>query len=218
MSTAPRLRATMVEHQLRARGIADPRVLAAMGLVAREHFVPTALADQAYADSPLPIGEGQTISQPYIVALMCEALQLAPEDRVLEIGTGSGYGAAVLSCLARDVYTIERRPDLAQRAHDRLRNLGFLDVHVRSGDGTLGWPEHAPFDAIVVTAGGPVVPDHLVAQLAPGGRLVIPVGGEDAQRLVRIKRTSLGFTTTDLGPVQFVPLIGAGGWPESIAS
>jgi protein-L-isoaspartate(D-aspartate) O-methyltransferase len=218
-TVAPDRRRAMIEDQLRARGIRDGRVLAAMGVVRREDFVPAELAPDAYADRPLPIGQGQTISQPYIVGLMTQALGIAPGDRVLEIGTGSGYGAAVLARLAREVYTIERRPELAQRAHDRLRSLGYHNVHVCSGDGTLGWPEARPFDAISVTAGSPTVPGALVDQLAIGGRLVIPVGREDVQRLIRVTRTSAHqCTLLDLGPVQFVPLIGAAGWSSAARS
>lgn len=209
-----RRRARMVAQQLAARGIADERVLAAMATVPREAFVPESLAEFAYDDTPLPIGEGQTISQPYIVALMAEAARLRPEDRVLDIGTGSGYAAAVLARIAAEVYTIERQERLAVAARERLARLGFANLHVRHGDGTLGWPEAAPFDAILVAAGGPEVPPALRAQLAPGGRLVVPVGpARRSQTLLRIVRRDGGaFDEEDLGPVAFVPLVGAQGW------
>jgi protein-L-isoaspartate(D-aspartate) O-methyltransferase len=204
----------MVERQLAGRGIRDPRVLAAMRAVPRELFVPETAADDAYDDGPLPIGEGQTISQPYIVAYMLEAVAPDPTHRALEIGTGSGYSAAVLASIVAEVYTVERLPALAESAARRLARLGFDNVHVRCGDGTLGWPEHAPYDVIVVTAGGPDVPPALLAQLAPGGRLVMPVGDEPrAQQLVRVRRRPDGAPIHDwLGPVAFVPLIGAQGW------
>ncbi len=188
-----------------------------MRSVPRERFLRPELEEFAYRDAPLPIEQGQTISQPFIVALMAEALQLGPRDRVLEIGTGSGYAAAVLARVAREVYTIERHAELAESARTRLAELGFHNVFVRHGDGTLGWPEHAPFDAIVVAAGGPNVPGSLLAQLAPGGRLVIPIGEEKAQQLVRVTRRADGsLEHEDLGGVRFVPLIGEEGWaPEA---
>jgi protein-L-isoaspartate(D-aspartate) O-methyltransferase len=212
-------RARMVDRQIAARGVRDPAVLAAMRSVPRERFLPAHLEEFAYQDSPLPIEQGQTISQPFIVALMAEALQLDAGDRVLEIGTGSGYAAAVLARVAREVYTVERHGELAESARIRLGELGFDTVSVRHGDGTLGWPEHAPYDAIVVAAGGPRVPEALLAQLAPGGRLVIPIGEEKAQELVRVTRRADGtFEREDLGAVRFVPLIGAEGWqPEPAA-
>lgn len=207
----------MVEAQLVSRGIRDPLVLEAIATVPREAFVPPHLAEFAYRDSPLPIAEGQTISQPYIVALMVEALALRSTDRVLEVGTGSGYAAAVIGCIARDVFTIERHAGLAETARERLARLSFANVQVRCGDGTLGWPEAAPFDAIVVAAGGPAVPDALTRQLAVGGRLVIPVGEYRAQRLVRVTRVDeTHFDEEDLGAVQFVPLVGAQGWRRDI--
>ena len=210
-------RGRMVEQQLVNRGIRHPGVLAAMRDVPREAFLAGALAEFAYEDAPLPIDAGQTISQPYIVALMAEALELMPRDRVLEIGTGSGYAAAVLSLIADAVYTIERHAELATAAARRLRELRFDNVHVRHGDGTLGWPAEAPFDAIVVAAGGPEIPPALLEQLAPGGRLVIPIGATPRdQRLVRVRRAADGrFDREDLGGVRFVPLIGAAGWPEA---
>ena len=207
-------RASMVERQLQARGIRDPHVLDAFRSVAREVFLPQESEEFAYADTPLPIEEGQTISQPYIVALMAAALDLELGDRVLEIGTGSGYAAAILARLARHVYTVERHEVLARVATKRLEEQGFTNVSVRHGDGTLGWPEEAPFDAIVVAAGGPGIPPALIDQLAPGGRLVIPVGeGRDFQKLVRLTRQADGkLASEDLGDVRFVPLIGVQGW------
>jgi protein-L-isoaspartate(D-aspartate) O-methyltransferase len=189
-----------------------------MQSVPREAFLPPELEEFAYADTPLPIQRGQTISQPYIVALMTAAAAVRSGDRVLEVGTGSGYAAAILGRIAREVYTIERHEELARAAADRLAQLGFANVSVRHGDGTLGWPEHAPYDAIIVAAGGPKVPDALLQQLAPGGRLVIPVGeGRDVQRLVRVTRAADGqLHEEQLGDVRFVPLIGVQGWmPDS---
>ncbi|HEX9669819.1 MAG TPA: protein-L-isoaspartate(D-aspartate) O-methyltransferase [Thermoanaerobaculia bacterium] len=212
------LRREMVERQLAARGISDPRVLAAMAEVPREAFVPERLAEFAYEDTPLPIEEEQTISQPYIVAAMAEALELRPEDKVLEVGAGSGYAAAVLSRLARAVYAIERHAALARLAAERCARLGYTNVHILHGDGTLGWPEHAPYDAIAVAAGGPEVPPALLEQLAPGGRLVIPVGTDPSlQTLVRVRRSDGDFEREDLGAVRFVPLVGAQGWAEGEA-
>ena len=212
-------RRRMVETQIAMRGVRQPAVLAAMGKVPREKFVPEHLAAHAYEDRPLPIGQGQTISQPYIVAFMTEALGLDPRDRVLEIGTGSGYAAAVLAEIVAEVYTIERLAPLARSAQRRLADLGYAGVRVCCGDGTLGWPEHAPYDAIVTTAGGREVPPALLAQLAIGGRLVIPVGtSRRAQRLVRVVRARADdYETEDLGDVAFVPLIGAQGWRDAEA-
>ncbi|HEX4954112.1 MAG TPA: protein-L-isoaspartate(D-aspartate) O-methyltransferase [Thermoanaerobaculia bacterium] len=208
-------RQRMIERQVRARGITDPPVLAALGRVPRESFVPDDLAEFAYDDNPLPIEGGQTISQPYVVAAMASALELSAADRVLEIGAGSGYAAAVLSHIAKEVYTIERLPVLAELARERCRDLGYDNVHVLLGDGTLGWPEQAPFDAIVAAAGGPRVPQALRDQLAVGGRLVMPVGDDPRdQELVRVRR--LGeeeYSEETLGQVRFVPLIGEQGWP-----
>jgi protein-L-isoaspartate(D-aspartate) O-methyltransferase len=204
----------MVARQIAARGVRDHRVLAVMSEVPRERFIEPALGGRAYEDAPLGIGGGQTISQPYVVALMCEALGLVGTEKVLEVGTGSGYGAAVLARLARDVFTIERRADLAAAAAARLAALGFVNVQVVHGDGTLGLPEQAPFEAIVVTAAGPRVPPNLLGELAIGGRIVIPVGRDfDHQRLMRIDRVSADrFAERDLGPVSFVPLVGVAGW------
>jgi len=211
-------RREMVERQIAARGVRDPRVLDAMRVVPRESFVPERFADLAYEDAPLPIALEQTISQPYIVAVMAEALELTTEDRVLEIGAGSGYAAAVLSRLAAEVYTVERHPTLADSAHRLLTELGYGNVHVLEGDGTLGWPEHAPYDGIVAAAGGPEVPPSLLAQLAVGGRLVMPIGPTPLeQTLVRLRRTGPGtddLRRETLGAVRFVPLIGAEGWQE----
>jgi protein-L-isoaspartate(D-aspartate) O-methyltransferase len=200
-------RARMVEQQLVARGITDARVLAAMRTVPRHEFVPSTSRAAAYEDRPLPIGRGQTISQPYVVAAMTELAVLGPHSRVLEIGTGSGYQAAVLAEVAGTVYTIEIVAALAAEAERTLRRLGYDRVHARQGDGTRGWPEAAPFDAILVTAAGPEVPPALRAQLAEGGRLVIPVGTGD-QWLEVHRRTREGFEVTRAFPVRFVPLVG----------
>jgi protein-L-isoaspartate(D-aspartate) O-methyltransferase len=209
-------RNAMVTSQIMRRGIRDSALTDALRKVPREQFVPAALAEFAYADSALPIQENQTISQPYIVALMIDALELDGTDRVLEVGTGSGYAAAVLAEVAGEVFTIERQRALCDSARARLDMLGYRNVHVRCGDGTKGWPEAAPFDAIVVAAGGPRVPIALREQLALGGRLVIPVGEEGAQRLKRVRRTAdKAFEEDDLGAVQFVPLIGEEGWDAS---
>jgi protein-L-isoaspartate(D-aspartate) O-methyltransferase len=207
----------MVEQQIASRGVRSPLVLAAMGNVAREGYLPSYLGEFAYEDAPLPIEEEQTISQPYIVAFMIEALELSGGERVLEVGTGSGYAAAVLAEIAGEVYTIERHGTLARDAERRLARDGYRNVHVRQGDGTLGWPEAAPFDAIVVAAGGPKVPESLREQLAVGGRLVIPIGEVvGLQKLVRVTRTSATrFEEEDLGGVRFVPLIGSEGWQET---
>jgi protein-L-isoaspartate(D-aspartate) O-methyltransferase len=199
-------RLQMVEEQIRRRDVVDPRVLDAMRTVPRERFVPDAQASRAYEDSPLPIGFGQTISQPYIVAYMTEALDVRPEHRVLEIGTGSGYQAAVLSPLAREVFTIEIVPELAARAGDLLRELGYRNVQVRQGDGYAGWPEQAPFDRIMVTAAPDQIPQPLIDQLAPGGRLVIPVGPQgNTQWMTVVDRTPAGVVERRTIPVQFVP-------------
>ena len=214
------LRKQMVDCQLAARGLSDQAVLDAVNAVPREEFIPTELVEFAYRDSPLPIAASQTISQPYIVALMTAALELKPSDRVLEVGTGSGYAAAVLAEIADDVYTIERHKILADTARKRLGNLGFKNIQVLYGDGTLGWPEHAPFDGIIVAAGGPEVPETLKQQLAIGGRLVIPVGTTlQTQKLIRVRRISEDkYQEEDLGAVRFVPLIGAAGWEDEGAA
>lgn len=196
----------MIERQLRGRGIHDPGVLRVMSAVPREKFVPKELQNSAYDDRPLPIGYGQTISQPYIVAFMTEQLQPKKTQRVLEIGTGSGYQAAVLSDLVSEVYTIEIVRPLAQRAEGVLRELGYKNVHVRAGDGYKGWPEHAPFDAIIVTAAPDHVPAPLVEQLKGGGRMVIPVGPSGAQKLYLLEKQGGQVKQTAVIPVRFVPL------------
>jgi len=216
MADLARARAQMVERQLKCRGIADPRVLAAMASVPREAFIAESQRDAAYVDGPLPIGDGQTISQPYVVAMMLQAALLQPDDLALEIGTGSGYAAAVMAEIVRQVHTIERHPRLAEIARTRLELMKYRNVQVHLGDGSLGWPDAAPFDAIIAAAGGPVVPATLKGQLAIGGRLVMPVGPGGEQRLLKLTRQSeTGFREEDLGAVWFVPLIGAEGWQAS---
>ena len=218
MATRREQRERMVERQIAARGVADPRVLEAMRRIPREEFVSAAMRERAYDDSPLPIDEGQTISQPYIVALMVAAAAIRPGDRVLEIGAGSGYAAAVLGAIAGRVHAIERHPSLAAQARERLERLGYAgNIEIRAGDGSGGWPDAAPFDAILAAAGGPDVPDVLLRQLAIGGRLVMPVGNDvHAQRLLKITRTGEhAFEREDLGAVRFVPLVGAHGWTEA---
>ncbi len=205
-------RARMVDEQLRARGIHSEAVLRIMGEIPREHFLPPERRDQAYRDVAVPLASGQTISQPYMVAVMTEALRLRPTDRVLEIGTGSGYQAAILSRLAAEVLTVERIPSLAAEAEMRLQDMGCDNVRSLVGDGTLGWPDEAPFDGIVVTAGAPAVPSSLKQQLAAGGRLVAPVGDRYLQQLVRVVRHDDEFNTEELLACRFVPLLGAEGW------
>ncbi|MFA5110635.1 MAG: protein-L-isoaspartate(D-aspartate) O-methyltransferase [Desulfobaccales bacterium] len=201
-------RQTMVARQLQRRDITDPRVLIAMGRVPRHRFVPEALASQAYGDHPLPIGEGQTISQPYIVALMTQWAEVAPGNQVLEVGTGSGYQAAVLAELTDRVCTVELLPEMARQAAARLKELGYSRVQVKSGDGYQGWPEAAPFDAIVVTAAAPRVPPALTAQLKEGGRLVIPIGTPYGdQTLVRFRKVKGHLVEEASLPVRFVPLV-----------
>lgn len=202
-----RARSQMVERQLRDRGIEDPAVLAAMQRVPRHRFVPSDLVELAYQDSPLPIGYDQTISQPYIVAYMSEVAQIAPGDRVLEIGTGSGYQAAILAQLAREVYTIEIIPELAASASATLQELGYENIEVKAGDGYRGWPEAAPFEAIVVTAAPDRVPQALIEQLAIGGKLVIPVG-TSVQQMTIITKTEEGIVEEQTLPVRFVPMTG----------
>lgn len=206
----------MVARQIAARGVCDRRVLAAMAWVPREWFVPPHLSVDAYEDTPLPIGNGQTISQPYIVALMTERLAVRRRDRVLEIGTGSGYQTAVLARLAGDVYTIERLPDLLVEAEARFRRLGLDRIHTRLGDGAAGWPEAAPFHGIVVTAAAPAVPPPLAEQLAVGGRLVIPLGDLASQELVVVRRTAAGFEERTAGGVRFVPLVSRHGFADPL--
>lgn len=204
----------MIRDHLIGRGIHDPAVLKAMREVPREEFIDSRIMENAYDDHPLPITEGQTISQPYIVAYMTEALELNAADRVLEIGTGSGYAAAVLSKIVESVHSVERLGGLAQVARQRLERLGYTNIVVHEADGTLGWPEHAPYNAIVVTAGAPKVPKQLLEQLEIGGRLVIPVGTSlDVQMLIRVRRMSEhDFRSEELCGVRFVPLIGEAGW------
>ena len=202
----------MVEEQLRRRGIADERVLAAMALVPRELFVPEQVRDRAYDDAALPIGGDQTISQPYMVARICEALAVRSGERVLDVGTGSGYQAAVLAQLAGEVHTIERLPDLAGRARVALELAGCANVRVHVGDGSLGLPEHAPFGAVAVAAAAPEVPASLYAQLDPGGRLVVPVGGRGGQELRLVVRSPEGPAVLRSVPCRFVPLVGAEGF------
>jgi protein-L-isoaspartate(D-aspartate) O-methyltransferase len=205
----------MLGVQIAGRGVRDTRVLDVMRDVPREKFVDPGFEELAYEDSALPIGAGQTISQPYIVALMLEAAELRPTDKVLEIGAGSGYAAALMSRMANRVYAIERQECLIAPALARFRDFGYDNIQLRGGDGTKGWPEAAPFDAIIVSAGSPHVPDALKKQLAPGGRLIIPVGGDNHQELIKITRTGeKGFEEEELGGVRFVPLIGKHGWTE----
>jgi len=205
----------MVDSQVRSRGVRDERVLRAMEKIPRHLFIDEGLIDQAYNDNPLPIGEKQTISQPYIVALMTEALELKGREKVLELGTGSGYQAAVLAELADRVFTVERIASLAQKARKLLESLNYYNVVIRVGDGTYGWREESPFDAIVVSAGSPSIPRTLVEQLAIGGRLVIPVGGRYSQSLIKLTRLSENpddVKKEDLGGCRFVNLIGEHGW------
>jgi len=203
----------MVDQQILARGVQDERVLQAMRDVPRESFVPARLREFAYEDVPLPIEAGQTISQPYVVALMIEAAAIISTDRVLEIGVGSGYATAVMSRLGGRVYAIDRQEELTRLARERMTRLGYDNVVIRTGDGTQGWPEKAPFDVILVSAGGPEVPQPLRQQLALGGRLIIPLGDVDEQKLIRMNHVSEdSYEEEDLGPVRFVPLIGAQGW------
>ncbi len=205
-------RENMVRTQLLPRGIRDPKVLAAMRKVPRHLFVEEALRSQAYGDFPLPIGEQQTISQPYIVAFMTEALELEGTEKVLEIGTGCGYQAAVLAEIVPEVYTIERLPELAAKARRTLESLGYFHVKIKVGDGTLGWPEEAPFQAIIVTAAAPGIPRPLLDQLAMGGRLVIPVGDRFSQTLDVVHKTPEGILHDYRGGCRFVKLIGTYGW------
>lgn len=209
-------RRRMVEHQLAARGIRDERVLKIMGELPRHIFVDEALQNQSYGDYPLGIGEGQTISQPYTVALMSQTLELRGKERVLEIGTGCGYQTAVLSSLAMQIFTIERIKSLGLKARQHLRFLGCRNVILRIGDGSQGWPAQAPFDCILIAAGAPAIPEPLLEQLVEGGRLVLPVGTESNQRLLRItKRSDLREPVVeDLGSCRFVKLVGTHGWQK----
>jgi len=204
----------MVREQLQGRDIHDKRVLTAMRRVPRHHFVSPEHRYLAYADGPLPIGHGQTISQPYIVALMTQLMEIGETDKVLEIGTGSGYQAAILAHLACEVHTVERDKDLARQASDTLKNLGANNVYVYVGDGSKGWPEEAPYDGIIVTAAAPQVPKPLLEQLVDGGRLVLPVGGRGNQFLERWVRHGSKYVREEIAPVAFVPLFGEHGWKD----
>ena len=210
-----RKREEMVRSQIEARGIRDPLVLSAFRTVPRHLFVSEALRDQAYGDYPLPIGEQQTISQPYIVAEMTQALEVGPNDRVLEIGTGSGYQAAILAQIVYRVYSIERRRSLYMQARSLFDKLNYHNIVTKYADGTKGWQEESPFDAIVVTAGAPEVPEVLINQLAEGGRLVVPVGNQHTQELIKINRTKTKVQQTNLGGCRFVKLVGEHGWKDS---
>ncbi len=204
----------MVREHLMDRGIKDPRVLQAMTKIPRHRFVESALADRAYDDEPLPIGERQTISQPYMVAFMSEALELTGRERVLEIGTGSGYQTAVLAELCLNVFSVEKFGPLAEKARVLLDELNYYNVALHVGDGTLGWSEHAPFDAIIVTAGSPELPRPLIAQLSIRGRIVLPIGNERSQMLKRFQRTVSGLQEEGLGDCRFVKLLGKYGWSD----
>ncbi len=206
------LRYRMVREQIESRGIRDPRVLEAMRSVPRHLFVPEELTWESYDDNPLPIGEGQTISQPYMVAWMTELLRLQGGEKVLEVGTGSGYQAAILARLAREVWSVEKQEGLAEAARERLRRLGFDNVRVVVGDGSRGLPEHAPYDAVIVTAGSPSIPQPLLEQLSEGGRLVIPVGPSSLQTLNLVVREGGEFRREEKGGCVFVPLVGKYGW------
>jgi len=207
-------RERMVKTQLKKRGIRNSRVLEAFKRVPRHHFIPKNLADQAYADGPLPIGEGQTISQPYMVAIMTQSAKIVPGNRVLEIGSGSGYQSAILAELGAEVYTIARVSSLCEQALETLRRLNYQDIHTRAGNGTLGWEEEAPFDAILVTAGAPQIPKPLLDQLAIGGRLVIPLEEDYSQVLYIVRRSKEGFHRERGERCTFVPLIGEHGWKK----
>ena len=206
----------MVEAQIRKRGVTDERVLRAMASVPRHEFVPAFWINQACADEPLPIGHGQTISQPYIVAAMAASLALTGSEKVLEIGAGCGYQAAVVSLLAKEVHTVEILPDLAQSAAERLQRLGYGNVCVHCGDGTLGWKESSPYDAILIAAAAPAIPEPLLQQLAEGGRLIAPVGEEDKQELQLITVRDGGLRFQARGPCRFVPLVGRHGWGKIV--
>ncbi len=208
------LRARMVEEQLKVRGITDERLLAAFRKIPRHAFVPVEFQREAYADHPLPIGAGQTISQPYIVALMIDHLRLQGHERVLEIGTGSGYQTAILAEMALEVYSIERIPELLLAVRTRLEELGCLNVHLTPGNGSLGWREHAPYDAILVSAAAPEVPAPLLAQLADGGCMVLPIGSHESQMLVEVHKQHQAVHRKAITACVFVPLLGQYGWPD----
>ncbi len=208
------VRERMVQTQLKKRGIRNSRVLEAFKRVPRHHFIPKNLADQAYTDGPLPIGESQTISQPYMVAIMTQSAEIVPGNRVLEIGSGSGYQCAILAELGAEVYTIERVPALREQARETLRRLNYQDIHSRAGNGTLGWEEEAPFDAILITAGAPEIPKPLLDQLAIGGRLVVPLEEDYSQVLYVVRRSKEGFHRERGERCTFVPLIGKHGWKK----
>lgn len=208
-----KLRKSMIDTQIAARQVTNPGVLAAMSTIPREFFVPDSIRHLAYEDGPLPIGEGQTISQPYIVALMCQAANVNSESVILDVGTGSGYAAAVFSRIVKQVYSIERLPLLAERAKLLFGKLGYANIEVAVGDGSLGWPDKGPFDAIVVTAGAPIVPESLLSQTKENGCVIIPVGDSYGQELVRLTRhPDKGYIREVLEYVRFVPLIGEEGW------
>jgi protein-L-isoaspartate(D-aspartate) O-methyltransferase len=213
-STFHEAREAMVVHQLERRGIHDPRLLDVMRSLPRHWFIPARLRSHAYDDNPLPIGQGQTISQPYMVAVMTDLLQLTGSENVLEVGTGSGYQAAVLGEMAARVHTIEQYPDLAEQAQEVLDDLGIYNVYIHVGDGTVGWPQAAPYQGIIVTAAAPDIPWPLVDQLDEGGRFVIPVGGRKEQDLVRWRKVGGRIYRETFFPVAFVPLLGRFGWPS----
>lgn len=210
----PSIAAERLAKQLASKGISDARVIDAFRKVPRHLFVDGAMYAQAYDDNALPIGAGQTISQPYVVALMTQLLKLGKDDKILEIGTGSGFQAAVLAQFSRRVYTVERQRDLAEAARKRLRDMGYQNIAFKQGDGTAGWIQHAPYDRIIVTAGAPVVPEVLLEQLATGGRMIIPVGDRSFQELYVYDKTASGIEKRSEGGVVFVPLIGNHGWKE----
>ncbi len=214
--TLDQQRAHVVAEQLSARGLNEPRLLAAFRKVPRHRFVPSEVQRQAYEDHPLSIGAGQTLSQPYIVALMVHHLHLQGHERVLEIGTGSGYQTAILAELVLEVFSIELIPALSQAAELQLESMGYLNMHVRTSDGSLGWPEQAPFDAIIVSAAAPHVPDPLLAQLGPRGHMVLPVGTQESQTLMAIEKHDDVLYQTQIATCVFVPLLGQHGWPPSV--
>lgn len=215
MDTLADKKKSMIDSQLKSRGILSLEVLKAMSVVPREKFVSPEFIEVAYNDGPLTIGSGQTISQPYMVAMMTEALMLKKNDRVLEIGTGSGYQTAVLQEISAHIYTVERISSLAESARKLLCSLGYSDISIKVGDGTLGWPEEAPFDAIIVTSGSPSVPETLISQLSDGGRMIIPVGKRNYQRIIRIIRSDESYSKEEMISCVFVPLIGKYGWDNS---